>query len=385
MKLLLSFLVSILVTPLFSQDTYLQSQIELTTPKKDNKRSREGGLNHVPVRIWIPGDVAEINGLIVNPFYTKAVTQKHWQAACRQWKFGILAANLFGVKNNEFREVIDKALFKFSKDSQHPELIDAKLCPLGMSAGAGMTTRIGEFMPDRVIAMGPVCLEVGPRNLASMNIPTMTIFGERDGIQYEKLTEKLKEIRKKNGLFSIAVQWKRKHEFARANNLLIPLFDASIKTRLQNPKEPLNPFPFNKGWLGEINNWESEVAVIAPYNKFRGDKSTACWFPDSKTAHTWRAFVTKHENLKLKNSPGLGDGQPLILRKINENILVEIEGEPDSGSQISVYSGDKKLGELDNGKLEIKFNQAGFYPIYLRSVGTDGKTRLSRPNTIIVE
>ena len=37
-----------------------------------------------------------------------------------------------------------------------------------MSAGAGISMRIAEHLPDRVIAVGPVCLEVGPRDARSM-------------------------------------------------------------------------------------------------------------------------------------------------------------------------------------------------------------------------
>ena len=93
-------------------------------------------------------------GVTFNPFYTKAVTKEHWQAACRHWEFGILAANFFGVKNDEIPTMIDTALAIFARESKHPELITAKLCPLGMSSGAGMSTRIAEQLPDRVIAVG---------------------------------------------------------------------------------------------------------------------------------------------------------------------------------------------------------------------------------------
>ena len=112
-----------------------------------------------------------IRGVTFNPYYTKAVTQKHWQAAGRQWGLGTLAANFFGVKSDEIPTMVDTALATFAKESGRPELAKAKLCPLGMSAGAGMSTRIAEHMPDRVIAVGPVCLEVGPRDARVAYVP----------------------------------------------------------------------------------------------------------------------------------------------------------------------------------------------------------------------
>ena len=80
----------------------METQVKLRVAKKDEKRSREGGLEHVPFRIWLPDGVKTIRGVTFNPFYTKAVTQEHWQAACRHWEFGFLAANFFGVKNDLF-------------------------------------------------------------------------------------------------------------------------------------------------------------------------------------------------------------------------------------------------------------------------------------------
>ena len=96
-----------------AEDTYLDTLVKLRVPKKESKRSTEGGLGHVPFRIWLPEGVKTIRGVTFNPFYTKAVTQKHWQAACRQWGFGIMAANFFGAKNdkNLKREIYDETPF----------------------------------------------------------------------------------------------------------------------------------------------------------------------------------------------------------------------------------------------------------------------------------
>lgn len=360
------------------------TQVKLSKPKKASKRSREGGLYHVPFRIWLPANVKTIRGVVFNPFYTKAVTQKHWQAACRQWNFGILAANFFGAKNDEIPHLINTALSNFAKKSGHKELAKAKMCLVGMSAGAGMCTRIAEHLPEQTIAMGPVCLEVGPRNEASMNIPTMTIFGERDGKQYDKLMVKLLDVRAQGGRFAIAVQWRRKHEFGQANNLLLPLFDAAIRHRLGKPGEPLKSFDEQSGWLGDLSHWREGKTLIAPYGEFKGNNAKACWFPDAKTAHAWQAFVTHQPKLKLKTPPGLGDGQPLIIRKVGEPIEVQVGGKPLNSEPIEVHSGAEKVGELRNGKLQLTFKKPGVYPVFLKST-IEGKVSRSRPNTLIVE
>lgn len=372
--------------PLRSDDLYLETLVKLETPKKNSKRAKEGGADHVPFRIWLPEGVKTIRGVTLNPFYTKAVTQEHWQAACRQWKFGILAGNFFGARQSEFPRLIDNALAHFAQESGHPELAKAKFCPVGMSAGAGMSVSIAKLMPERVIAAGPVCLEVGPRNPESMKIPMLTVFGERDGRQYEKLMALLPEVRADGARFGIAVQWRRKHEFGRANNLLMPLFDAAIQTRLRQPDEPLRDFDEKSGWLGDVSDWRDGIARVASFDQYEANKSKACWFPDENTARAWQAFVTREPALKLKSPPGLGDGQPFILHHVGEVLSVEMDQKkPQAVSgAIEVFAGAQALGQLESGTLKIKFDAPGIYPIYLRAASANGKTLLSRPNTIVV-
>ena len=385
MRLFACILCAVWVGTAAAEEVYLDTLVKLRVPKKDSKRSREGGLEHAPFRLWLPADVKTIRGVTFNPFYTKAVTQQHWQAACRQWGFGIMSANFFGVKSDEIPTMIDTALAAFAKESGHPELAQAKLCPLGMSSGAGMSTRIAEHLPGRVIAVGPVCLEVGPRDAKSMEIPMLTVFGDRDGKQYEKLMAKLPAARAQGGRFGIAPQWGRRHEFGRANNLLMPLFDAAIRVRLGQPGEPLKPYAEADGWLGDISQWKEGGSTIAPFGKFTGDRAKAVWLPDAKTAYAWHAFVTFKPGLKLKSPPGLGDGQPFILRKVGEAIEVAVAGAPKMKTPIEVWAGTEKLGTLAEGKLTVKFSEPGFYPVYLKAVNDAGEVTRSRPNTLIVE
>ena len=213
----------------------------------------------------------------------------------------------------------------------------------------------------------------------------LTVFGDRDGKQYEKLMAKLPEARTKGGRFGIAPQWGRKHEFARANNLLMLLFDAAIGVRLGKLGKPLKPFGEKEGWLGDVSGWKEGGSEIAPFEKYKGDKAKACWFPDAKTAYAWQAFVTFKPQLKLKNPPGLGDGQPFILHKVGEAIEVQVAGKPKTKGAIEVWAGTKRLGELAEGKLMVKFSEPGFYPVFLKALNDEGAVIRSRPNTLIVQ
>ena len=358
--------------------------MELLQLKKDGDRSREGGLDRVPFRIWLPDGQEVVRGVVFNPFHTDAVRQEHWRAACRHWGFGILAANLFGAQQDEMPRLIDAALEEFARESGLHELARAVMCPVGMSAGAGMCVRIADLMPGRVVAVGAVCLEVGPRDAASMEIPTLTVFGERDGRQYEQLMEKLPEVRAQDGRFAIAVQWGRRHEFAQANNLVIPWFDAAIRARVGAPGEPLRPIAEEDGWLGAVTGWREGQATVARFADFPGEKERACWFPDEATARSWQAFVKHEPALRIETPAGLGDGQPFASHRAGQPITVEVAGDPAVAGSIEVHGGSGRLGELAGGKLEVVFDKPGIHVLILRATSADGEPLSSRPHVLIV-
>ena len=66
-----------------AEDTYLDTLVKLRVPKKESKRSTEGGLEHVPFRIWLPEGVKTIRGVTFNPFYTKAVSYLEARLFCK--------------------------------------------------------------------------------------------------------------------------------------------------------------------------------------------------------------------------------------------------------------------------------------------------------------
>ena len=72
-----------------------------------------------------------------------------------------------------------------------------------------MSASLAEDMPDRVIASAPVCLKVGPKTEKGRSVPMLTIFGERDGKQLEKLSAKLPEQRALGAQWAIAIQWEK--------------------------------------------------------------------------------------------------------------------------------------------------------------------------------
>jgi hypothetical protein len=292
-SLLLTLALALAAAPVLAADTTVDTVVKLQTPKKDKGRT-DGALDEVPLSLWIPDGVPVVRGAVMNPFNLKAVTQSHWQEACRLWGFALIGANYFAVKNQEFPTTLQAALKEFAAKTGRKELEHVPLCFVGMSAGAGMSMHFARAMPDRTIAVGPVCLEVGPDTAETRGIPIVTVFGDKDMQQMPQLAAKLPVQRKEGARWAIAVQWGRGHEFAAANNIVIPLFDHAICRRYPAGVTPaagpvkLVDIPENEGWLGDRGTWETNFAAIASFAAFQGDKGQACWLADEYLACVWR-------------------------------------------------------------------------------------------------
>ena len=158
-------------------DTVHSVEPTLAKPKKTGDKRVVEPLDKVHLNVWIPDGVKAVRGAVVNPFYAKAVEQKHWQEACRVWGFALVGADYFGVANTDFAPTLKAGLTTLAAELKRPELEHIPFMFVGMSAGAGMSVKFAAQMPERVLALGLVCLEVGPTDDALRKIPTLTVFG----------------------------------------------------------------------------------------------------------------------------------------------------------------------------------------------------------------
>lgn len=370
------------------------AKVELKTPKKGNdKRAGEAGT--APFSIFVPDEVEAVRGVVFNPFHEQAVEQKHWRTAVAFWDFALVGANLFGVRKGDLREVVTDGLAAMAEASGHTEVANAAMCLVGMSAGGGMSVSIAEAMPERVIAAAPVCLEVGPPDEPTRTIPMITIFGERDGKQMEKLSEKFVEQRALGARWAIAVQWGRRHEFAKANNLIMPFFDSVIAQRYPegaSPKESpvaLQPYPNDLAWFGEKEAWGESPAALhrSGAKSALFDVARACWFPDGANARLWQAFVVKTPKVRIAQPAGLGDGQPFAVHEAGEPVEVEVRVADELEAEtIAVYRGDELLAEGPAGASSLMTPElpAGIHGLVAVATDKNGKRHFSTPHTILV-
>ena len=134
----------------------------------------------------------------------------------------------------------------------------------------------------------------------------LTVFGDRDGRQYEKLMTKLPATRAKEHVSALLPSG-AVGTTACANNLLMLLFDAAICHRLGKPDEPLRSFSEERGWLGDVSKWKAGNSTIAPFMEYQGRQSEDLLAPRRKNGPRMAGlFCDFQAYAKAKKSPGFG-------------------------------------------------------------------------------
>jgi len=359
-------------------------------------RSRDpvlgGSRDKVFFQIWIPAGVKTVRGAICNPFSKDEPVSKHWQAACRHWRFAYLQTDFDGVKKDDF-SLLPTALIELAKQSGHPEIEHMPFCWTGMSRGGGMSMQFSELLPERTITSVPVCLEVGPASEATRSIPVLTVFGERDGSQMEKLLGKLPLERKQDARWSIAVQWNRKHEFGQANNLSFVFLDDVISRRVSaamsaDKVATLNDFPLEEGWLGDHSTWskDGQRPTIHAWNDFPADRTWACWLPSQRVAATWQAFVAGTKEITVNEPAGLGDGQKFELHSASKPVTVKLTIDKRlTPTKVELWDAHQCVAERTEAPWEFEVRlPPGIHSLIATVRSPLPSVRTSRPHTIVV-
>jgi hypothetical protein len=342
-------------------------------------------------RVWLPPDVKTVRGGICNPFSKDEPPAAHWREACRRWGFAYVQCDFDAVKKDD-HPLLMRALAELAGKGGRPELEHLPMCFIGMSRGGGISMQLGELVPDRTIAVAPVCLEVGPTTEAARAIPVLTIFGEKDGKQGPILLEKLPARRKDGARWAVAIQWGRGHEFALANNLAMVFFEDAIRLRL--PAEPppagqpvpLREIPLGEGRLADHSAWGKGRPTVAAPADFKGDPASVCWLPTARTAAVWRAFVAPSKQVRIAEPPGMGDKQPFVLHPAEKPVKVRLDLDGSlKPSVVELWDADALVAKKTEGPWEFDAAlKPGLHALIACVHEADGTVRLSRPHTILV-
>ncbi len=132
----------------FGADRVLHTSIKLKTPKKATRGDET--LDAVNISMWIPEKVQVLRGVIVNPFHIDLVKREDYHQVARLWEFGLIGANFFGVKNDDYDALLT-SMKEFSERSGHREIEHLPILFNGFSAGSGMLMKMtGMFLGKRM-------------------------------------------------------------------------------------------------------------------------------------------------------------------------------------------------------------------------------------------
>ncbi|MGI9244223.1 MAG: alpha/beta hydrolase [Verrucomicrobiales bacterium] len=226
-----------------------------------------------------------------------------------------------GVRGNGYGSSMLKACNQFATELSRPELRHAPLVLWGHSMGGRVAQDFVRFSPSRVLAIHialrklPSSKEFMGEEAAPMKVPALYLMGEKDSKPDDIRVHFMRS--RSNGSPRAWIRlpgqghWPKGMSFGKddtttedwrswaANDVVIPWTEAVIQLRLpeslDSETEPveLRELRIEDGWLGDV-----ETGRIASYTRFKGEKSTASWFPNEEVAKAWTGFSFPERSLE---------------------------------------------------------------------------------------
>jgi predicted esterase len=261
-------------------------------------------------KLWIPGGVQKIRGLIVKVHgcgdQTASTGLEHandlqWQALAKKHQFALVGARFLMVNAPcEYWALINygsgksffKALHTFAQKSSYPELERVPWVLWGHSGGADWATQLFQQYPERTVAVlglrGGAFLILG-KNPKLTGTPVLFALGAKDTTAINDTQILPREVfhryRKMGAPWAIAVEANTAHETSDTRLLVLPYLDAILTARLTSQNNKLRPIDVSHGWLGNPVTHE-----ISSVSRYRGDPLEAAWLPNEETARKWREY-----------------------------------------------------------------------------------------------
>ena len=363
----------------------------------------------VDVGLFIPSDTKPLRGLYVHAAHYRIKSTDRWAEASRAIGFGHIALNINLKLNNrpkKLRTGLDEALIEFAAKTGRSELPHLPMIGIGHSAG-GMVVPVLLTTPERAIT---TCVSCGwitdPKKLkpADKSMPMLFTLGAipdafkmLPGIESRFLPARKEEL-----AWGLGLQWGCAHDFANSAALFIPWCEAVSAMRL--PKYPprtggpvkLRDIKLSDSWLGQSPTIETNLATVAPYKDYKGDKTKAVWLPSRSVAFVWRAIQSKDPPVVLEASAKDGSAElPKANPKSERQMTVASGGsivlratvrKGADVSKIQYYDGDRLIGESTKAPWRFDWTQApaGLRPVWAMWTSSDGKKGVSNPALIIV-
>ncbi|MFW6061517.1 MAG: LamG-like jellyroll fold domain-containing protein, partial [Planctomycetota bacterium] len=177
--------------------------------------------------------------------------------------------------------------------------------------------------------------------------------------------------------WGVAVDWDAGHHPEQSDAMYFPFVQAAMKVRYPadaDPREgvvPLEPFPYEQGWLVGPVDWENTWGPnAAPVGEYEGDASEAVWLPDEYTVAIWRAFQQTDPLPELELSRR-DDGQHVLTLPTDRAFR-----------RVTFYDGHRELGRRSEPPYTQPIDMpsdAGVRACYVLAEAADGSKTYSFP------
>lgn len=338
------------------------------------------------MRLWLPGGVAVIRGVIV---YVNGaggdsrgvVNQEVWKEFARTHDFGVLGSQGFGrhATTGEGQLLLD-GLARFATLSGQPELEHVPFLMAGFSNGGQYAYEFNAWKPERVIAFdvnkGGFYNTLLPQP-ASLKTPGILIAGEVDTqTRYDAIKRLFDGNRPRGALWAFVVEEDAAHCECTSNDLLLPFFARAIALRYPPGQSPRYG-PVTLTDLTEASGWLANPTSVHPYASYPGDRSTANWLIDQGTAQVFRAFSTMNAPLLL-NDQGVSSMGAFATLTVNASAFP-------NWSRMEFFQGATKLGEVTSGTPSWTGRlSTGTYGLNVLGTDSAGNVRTAKPQALVV-
>lgn len=216
------------------------------------------------------------------------------------------AVALVGVKGNPVQRgfypvsLIDGHVAKLGQMLKHPELASLPVITFGHSNGTGFSGIFASQRPERVIAW--ISYHSGSSFHLQFpgveKVPGLVMHGLIDPFFKNGQEPTVTQMRQqRDAALAMMLEANVAHgpvdrEQNATWDFIAAFSEAALRTRL-NQDGTLRPVVIERGWLGATYDKAQggqQKLTIAPYEEFKGDRTTANWLPDATFAEVWQQY-----------------------------------------------------------------------------------------------
>ncbi|MGE9314558.1 hypothetical protein ACLOAU_23075 [Niabella sp. CJ426] len=372
----------------YKVDMTANGKVYIITQKK-----AEYKIDSARYAVFIPEGVTSINGILIHQHGCTmegrgmaTAYDVQYQAFAKKFQLAIVGPDLFAKNNchdwktpaSGSADALLTTLSQISILAKIPSLKNVPWLLWGHSGGGYWSQAMMAAYPERVMAL----FSYSPGLDASFNypkeamqVPVMIRYAgpEGDACCWESAVRTFEELRKSDGMVSIALTRYQNHNYSFVRYMAIPFFESVMQQRM--PEKPgagfmaMRKIDRSKAWLGDTASLN-----IYSEKSYPGKMLGASWLPDSLTAVKWREFIVSGTIVDRTAPPAPYELQ--LFRRHNMTVELSWKADADIESGIShfnIYKGGHLVGRFPSSGVYQGFDTNGddAYPLSLPELRTD--------------